>query len=132
MELRRITGQSKSLRDFYDLSSGWAGHWIKPITAMLELITYLEEDVDAEPQWVFTSHENLVFVGQDEYRHSLLSVHPLGEIHEGPARARYEIRRPAKTPWSHTIGYAESVEQAWQMIGIVLSEAPAHAGSSRV
>ena len=120
-----ITKQgTKDLRQFYDLSHGWAGHWQKPITAMLELVAYLEDTVDFPPQWVFTSHEDLVFAGQDDYRQSIVSVHPLsGTTHGGPTSARFKIRYPAQAPWSHITGYADDVEQAWHMIESVLLKA---------
>ncbi len=123
MKLMRINGQSqKDLRQFYDLSDGWGGDWRIPISAMLELVIYLEEKVDFPPQWVSTSHENLIFASQDDYPKGLVSVHPLGKDHGGPAKARFEIHHPAETPWSHTIGYAKDVEQAWQMIAAKLLE----------
>lgn len=121
MKLMRINGLSeKDLRKFYDISQGWAGDWRKPITAMLELVVYLEDVVDFPPQWVFTSHENLVFAAQDDSRQGTVSVHPLGERHLGPAKAKFEINHNVEAPWSHTVGYAEDVEQAWQMIVSVL------------
>ena len=47
MKLMCITKQrAKDLRHFYDLSRGWAGHWQKPIIAMLELVIYLEDIID--------------------------------------------------------------------------------------
>ena len=114
MKLMCTTKQgAKDLRQFYDLSHGWAGHWQKPITAMLELVIYLEDIVEFPPQWVFTSHEDLIFARQDDYRQSVVSVHPLsGTTHGGPSAARFKIRRPAEAPWSHIIGCTNDVEQA--------------------
>ncbi len=106
------------MRQFYDLSSewGWTGSWIKPISAMADLVRYLEEVVDFPPQPVFTSHEDLVF-GQSDPHRWLVRVHPLGEspwFH--PYNARFEISYSAQPPWARTVGYAETVEQAWHMI----------------
>lgn len=122
MKLMRISGQSKEdLRQFYGVSHGWVGDWLKPIAAMLELVIYLEEAVDFPPQWVSTSHENLILVGQDDYRQGLVSIHPIGERHGGPAKARFEIHHPVEAPWSHAVGYAEDVEQAGQAGQMIIS-----------
>lgn len=126
MKLMRITGQSqKDLRQFYDLSQWKSEGWHKPISAMLELVIYLEDAVDFAPQWVFTSHESLSFTTKDDYSQSSINVAPLREWHEGPAKAKYELRYRIEPPWSHTVGYATNVEQAWQMVAEVLSRSTA-------
>ena len=127
MKLMRITAQSgEDLRRFYDVQ-GWETkneRWRKPITAMLELLDYLELEVDFPPQWVLTSHANLVFVGADDYRERLVTICPLGECTSGPRTSRFEIHRPLEAPWSDAVGYAPSVQSAWKMIESVLCFAP--------
>ena len=120
MELVLMAGQEgKDLRRFYEMSYGWGPQWLWPIAAMRDLVVYLEEQVNFAPVVVNTSHADLVFAAQGDN----VRVLPLWEIHEGPAGSRYEIRRRADAPWSHTVGYAGTVEQAWQMIKVVLSTA---------
>jgi len=115
MKLMRITEQSqKGLRQFYDLSRWKLKHWQKPISAMLELVVYLEESVDFPPQWVFTSHENLIFARQDDSREGFLSIQPL-QPRLG-SKAKYQVNLWVEAPWSHVEGYAADVEQAWQLI----------------
>ena len=118
MKLLRIAGQSPGdLRRFYSPSQGWGPGWHQPIEAMLALVTHLEETVDFPPQWVCTSHEDLVFTGDDNnYRDWRVGVHPIDGREGAPARAKYEVRYPAKAPWSHVIGYAEDVTGAARMI----------------
>ena len=126
MELIRITAQSgRSLRQFYHPTRWSADQWAKLAAPMLELVTHLEEDVSHSPLWAFTSHEDLVFSAQDDYRQGTVRVHPLGKMHGGPAKARFEVCRPIDAPWSHAVGYAEDVQQAWRLIRDALPAPPA-------
>jgi len=130
MEMMRTSAQSgESLRRRYDPAAWSTDYWGKPIAAMLELIVYLEEVIDFPPQSVSTSHEDLVFSAPDDHRR-WVRVHPLGKDHGGPAGARFQIRHPIEAPWSHAVGYAEDVEQAWRLIRDALPIPPAQGVSS--
>ena len=124
MKLIRTPAQSgQSLRQRYDPAEWSTDYWGKPIAAMLELIIYLEEAVDFPPQAVSTSHEDLVFSVQNDHQR-WVRVHPLGKDHAGPGGARFQIRRPMEAPWSHAVGYAEDVQQAWRLIKDALPAPP--------
>ena len=146
MKLMRITGQSeKDLRKHYSHTEGWYNPWHKsnyPVllirleasllgmlfpkrpsrqlmieAIMLDLIVYLEEQVDFPPQWVCTSLYHLHFESQDDFGQSIITVGPLGYFGTEPylKTARYEIL------YNDTRRYAVDAKHAWQMIEAVLA-----------
>ena len=111
MELKRISGQQgESLLEFFD-PKNWSAEWKKMPEMMCELIKTLES-IDHEPVWVFTSHEELLFTNNDDYRDWRVLV----KISEMDNKQYYKITAAQDNPWHHLTGFSENNEDAAALV----------------
>lgn len=97
---------------------------------MLKLIEHLEQEVDAPPQWVCTSHADLVlrnrdFEGYGEAADTEGAVTLFISTHNWDGH--YEIRRylpKSEHPWQYLVGTTDDIKTAGQMVVEALKKAP--------
>ena len=135
MQIRHITfqrGKSKKAYKFSEYYEQMFSEVKHPDTQarvqmIVDLLKYLENEVDAPPQWVNTSHFDISFhdhdcavYGEEKQDNSKVTLH-LGLTLSIPPRYSIEAMLPENgSPWHFVTGTTDDVKQASEMIREVL------------
>jgi hypothetical protein len=138
MKLTHITFQGgvddgqRKFSEYYKehFTTGGSAEFNEHGVKMLELIRYLEQEVNAPPQWVCTSHADIVLHNRDSVDYSeavdaedVVTLSISTHTWDG----RYEIKcylPKSEHPWQFLAGTTEDVEIAAQMVVDALKKAP--------
>jgi hypothetical protein len=113
MELR-LTSTHPDLKKFFESQRDNSPDLSHCGQMMLDLVKYLEEQVEASPQWAYTDGrgELLLYSEVANAVRVRVNAYPK-DMTQIPA---YEIKYALEPPWTWATGYATTLEDAVQMV----------------
>ncbi len=119
MQLKPLSAQQDSFRDYYSSLRDSSERWEYFGGKMLALVEHIENKVEAPPQWAYSDMVSNLWLSKFDKKHSgrvMIQAIPKPGGYDGQQLVGYEIIYHLDAPWSHVVGYTSDLEVAGKMI----------------